>query len=366
MNIILVLSQLQCGGAERVASQLYVLLRRHGYDVSFIILNQVDSQIFNHINKAHIYQLGTMPNGKLSGNKVRIKFIRQTVQHLSPDVIASFIDTTNILTILSCIGLKIPVIISERNNPKKSKMSKIWFLLRKLTYPLADALVVPNEGLKKACLPYHKRIRVIPNLLTLDVISSKEETKMRIIAVGSLSSQKRFDILIDAIGMLKRECQLENYSVSIYGEGPLRAKLQAQIDAQQLDSIITLHGQTAAIQDEYAKADIFVLSSDYEGQPNVLIEAMSSGLACIATDCPYGPNELIDNGQDGFLVPVGSSDQLAVALKQLIDNPLLISQFGCSARRKIDTIFNDNQIVTQWLQLFNSLCSKHEPHHSSF
>lgn len=368
MRLLIVIGQMQCGGAEYVVYNLFSTFELVGLQVRLVVLGKFDDKSFSNLrDKDIVFYQSAGRKSKLYTNLQKVKFIKSNIIEFDANFILGFIDSTNILTLLASIGLKIPVIISERNNPELSKMSKIWFYLRRMVYPFAGSLVIANDGLKKYChsKKYNRRIDIIPNIIKPLSKRSSDKSFKKIIAVGSLSSQKRFDKLISAINHLYGHNKLSGFEVDIFGEGRLRSCLQNQINEAGLSNIIKLRGQSSQIEKKYIQSDIFVLCSDYEGQPNVLLEAMSCGLACISTDCDYGPREIIKHGYDGLLVPVDDIDQLSSGIYQLISNQELRNKLGKAARKKIKAEFSQEVVIHKWLDLFKELTQKNACHCSS-
>lgn len=356
MKVLIVIGQMLCGGSERVVYNLYRNIISTGHRVVIVVLGRVDYDSFPLLRTENlIIYSGSKNKGKVKSNYRKTKFIRFCIKSQKPDVILSFIDVTNVLSIMARRFIKIPLVISERNNPDCSKMSSSWFFLRNCVYRFADSLVVANYGLKKLCSMRFKvkRIDVIPNLINLKNIRKK--SKKRIIAVGSLSQQKRFDLLVEAMHILKLEGRLKEYKLHIFGEGPEYKFLKKLIKEKELSDTVFLRGQSNRILDEYAASDIFVLSSDYEGQPNVLLEAMSIGLACISTRCDFGPEELIKNGDDGILVDTKSAGQLSSAIEKLITDINFREDMGRRAKIKIYQKFSEENLLEEWFKLFKIL-----------
>lgn len=220
---------------------------------------------------------------------------------------------------------------------------------------MANSLLVANQGMKNLCLKRFKLkcIDIVPNLMHLQ--SKKLQPHNRMIAVGSLTRQKRFDILIDTMTLLKKANKLNGFKLNIFGDGPLYDELSKQIKRNNVADVVHLCGQTSDIASEYTSAKIFVLSSDYEGQPNVLLEAMNAGLACIATRCDFGPEEIIQNGVNGLLVNVGDSKEIAKAIAKLINSSQLREELGKNAKNTINKEFSPEVVIQQWLKLLNGL-----------
>ncbi len=367
MKIVIIIAQMLCGGAEHVVLNLLNMFNIEGMQTKFIVLGNVDFEIFPVMSKINFVQFHCQKKSNpLFINRAKVKFIRDVVIDFNTDIVLSFIDATNVLALLATRGLKIPVIISERNNPDRSKMSRIWFYLRSIMYPFATSLVVANEGLKNICKDkkFNKRIDVIPNLMKCNKEGYILNRHKKIIAVGSLSSQKRFDLLIDAFSQLHQRNRLDGYQLSIFGEGPLRAVLQKQIDGYGLQAEIQLQGASHDIFKEYCNSSIFVLCSDYEGQPNVLLEAMSCGLACIASDCDFGPREVIIPDENGLLVPTNDVLSLAHSIERLILDDGLQIKLGKKAQQTISSHFSYHSVSMQWINLFKDVV-KNEYHSTS-
>lgn len=368
MRIVIVIAQMLCGGAERVVYNLSLALNQSSHNVSLIVLGDVDTVLYPGLNDI---QFNKMPHAssesKLKSNLSKIKYIRNQISIINPDIVLSFIDSTNVLTFFATRGLKIPFVASERNNPDKSKMSRVWYYLRRFCYPFIDSLVVANEGLKKHChmKKFNKRIDVIPNLMTIMTTDSTENRQNRIIAVGSLTLQKRFDLLLSAIAQLRVEQRLQDYKLVIFGEGPLKETLQKQITDSKLENVVELRGQSFDLMREYKASRIFVLCSDYEGQPNVLLEAMGCGLACIATNCNFGPAEIISNDANGLLIPLNDINALRNAIDCLIHDVSLRTEFVNNACTLIKDEFSQDVIVNKWISLFEQLKYKNERQHTA-
>lgn len=342
-----------CGGAEKVVYILFQMLEKKSIESRLVVLGGIDLKQFPLLDSDRVLQYqNENVGGKIKNNIDKVLFIRKKVQKEKPSAVLSFIDTTNILTILSTLFLSVPVFISERNNPLRSTMSPPWYVLRKAVYRYSKALIVANSGMKKKCMEAFKtkKIIIIPNLMRLNDLERKGGR--RLIAVGSLTAQKRFDLLIESIRILANRNSLCGFTLDIYGKGPLYGDLYKLIKQKGLSEIISLKGQTDDIWREYASSDIFVLSSDYEGQPNVLLEAMSMGLSCISTRCDFGPAELITHGKDGLLVDVNDPWDLALSIEKLIRDEKLRDFIGEHARLKIKAEFSEEKVLQTWSSLF--------------
>lgn len=343
MKILFIISSLSSGGAERVLTTLANHWTKKGWDIEIFSLSsekmfyKVDSNIKIYSSRNY-YQNSTL-------NYLRqLLDIRKTAQISQPDIIISFLNLMNISTLISTIGLKTPVIISERNNFDTLK-SKFWRALRRITYPHSKGMVVLSQY-DFDQYTYVKSKKIIINPLDmnklLDVnIQDKENL---IIAVGSLSTkQKGFDMLIEALSSV----EIKNWKVMIIGEGKERENLEALIHKYQLQDSVLLIGRKDNVFDYYKRASIFVLSSRYEGFPNVLNEAMAHGCACVAFNCKTGPSEMIENHINGFLVEANNTNSLSKKISTLIDKQALRESFSEEAM-KIRKKNNLEKISLQW------------------
>ena len=195
-------------------------------------------------------------------------------------------------------------------------------------------------------------VTVIPNPCSLDgqKVSIKSAKSKTILAVGRLHEQKGFDLLLQAWKPIEKT--YSDWSLRIVGEGPKRAELEAQIESQGLKRVV-LAGATNNVLDEYEAASIFVLSSRYEGLPLALIEAMWSGLPCIAFDCPQGPAELLAEDR-GWLVPNGDIAELTAQIAYALSHPEEALKCAQKAQIFAQTTYSEAAIMPQWVQLIES------------
>lgn len=195
-------------------------------------------------------------------------------------------------------------------------------------------------------------VTVIPNPCSLDgqKVSIKSAKSKTILAVGRLHEQKGFDLLLQAWKPIEKT--YSDWSLRIVGEGPKRAELEAQIESQGLKRVV-LVGATNNVLDEYEAASIFVLSSRYEGLPLALIEAMWSGLPCIAFDCPQGPAELLAEDR-GWLVPNGDIAELTAQIAYALSHPEEALKRAQKAQSFAQTTYSEAAIMPQWVQLIES------------
>ena len=216
-----------------------------------------------------------------------------------------------------------------------------------------------TPSIKIICLiPNTRSVNVIPNPVNpLYIGNQKTEYNAdshKIVAAGRLSEQKNYKMMIDAVKLASDE--YPDVLLQIYGGGELEDQLCSYIKEQGLDSNVKLMGRSDELYQVYKAADLFVMSSDYEGMPNALAEAMAIGLPCISTDCKTGPRDLIDDGKNGFLVPCKNPESLAQKIKEVF---ALSSQeqknIGENAKNKIKSFCGEESSLNKLIALIESL-----------
>ena len=239
---------------------------------------------------------------------------------------------------------------TERNNPYRYKSDKLNSFLKKTSAVLLDGFVFqtkesagyyPKSVLKKGCVIQNAVFN--PLVYKIEPCSEKEKV---IYGVGRLSGQKRFDLLIKAFCEVHRD--FPDYSLVIFGEGDERENLQAIIDSEGISEFACLAGNDPKAVEKVAKGSVFVLSSDYEGMPNVLMEAMAVGTPCVSTMCKMGPEELIDDGVNGILVNTGSQKEITQAVIRILSDKLLADRLSENSRNILKTN-NISAITDKWL-----------------
>lgn len=359
MRILLVLPEFGPGGAERVASLLANEWAKRGQEVSVTCFWGRDEKTFYSLHHAVDYKALDFPNiaspSPFQSRVRRYHRFRQHIKNKSPDVVISFLTRPNVLTLLASRGLGVPVVVAERNHPKLRKVAPGWRFLRNMLYPRADALVVQTEQV----LQHYSHIApkntiVIPNpvrgTIARKAAPRKKPTKKRgrIVAAGRLVHQKGFDLLLEAFSNLAREYPL--WELEIWGEGEDRANLEDMRDRLGLAGRVRFPGVTSDLRQRMRDGDLFVLSSRYEGFPNVLLEAMASGLPVVGFDCPYGPSEIVKDGENGVLVDPEDVDGLARAIDRLILNPELRAELSANAVGSLDS-YRLGNVLEQWNNL---------------
>jgi len=359
LTVTLVIAHLGLGGAERMLALLANHWASKGWHVTFITLDHGGGPHFYPLDPSIIYiDFGWSQVWKSAIPKLRLLYtlmvLRRALKCTKPDVILSFLNTTNVSVLMATYKMGVPVIVSERNDPSYDMINNKWERLRRWFYPTASCVVAQTQTAFNYFSPrVRKRGRIIPNPvllppnggMTIGMPDKSVATKKTIIAVGRLAEQKGFDLLLEAFAKIAPSHV--DWSLTIWGEGDDRSHLEAMACELGLHDRVHLPGKTQQIYERLRQADIFVLSSRYEGFPNALCEAMACGLPVISFDCPSGPNEIIRNGIDGLLVPPGDVKQLAATLQQLINDTELRSRLSGKAPQILER-FSFEKVIGMW------------------
>lgn len=362
IRLAIVIDDLAGGGAARVAAILGNRWAEKGWAIYMLTSDDgANPPLYTiHENIQHL-PLSAYSNSRNAFHSIwlnmkRIRTLRRAIGNCAPDVVISFLDRNNVLTLLATYGMGVPVIVSERIDPHMEKIGRVWETLRSLTYLRASCLVVQTE---RAGMFFssqvQKNMRIIPNpvIIPAQVLHERNSVNKKVIlAMGRLTEQKGFDLLIDAFAQVAQ--RHSKWHLVIYGEGLERWALEKLIEKRGLSSRVQLPGITIKPFEEMARAELFVLSSRYEGFPNVLCEAMACGLAVISFDCPSGPREIIRDGVDGVLVLPGDVNALATALDDLMANPEKREQMSIRAPEVLER-FSLKKIMEMWEQLIEEV-----------
>jgi glycosyltransferase involved in cell wall biosynthesis len=362
-RIAVVLSALAAGGSERVISLLVNHWAAQGRDVTLISFDTRDTPPFFPIDqRVDLRQLGLASGqqhklASLMQMTRRVRILRTIFREKKPDLILSFLTKINVLTMIASRGLKIPVIVSERNNPQRQGFARIWVLLRNLLYPSAARLVAMTKRAIDA-IPANIRpvTSVIPNPVVLPEGWQVRRGSKRLVAVGRLVEQKGFDLLIEAFSRIAKE--LPDWRLVIWGEGPLRMDLERQRDKLGLGSRVSLPGVTTRPGLWVEDADVFVLSSRFEGWGIALTEAMAAGLPAVSFDCPFGPAEMITSGVDGILVPPEDVSALAEVLRTVMSDAAMRERLG-NAGRESSRRFQAANVLAAWDDVVAETCRRY-------
>lgn len=200
-------------------------------------------------------------------------------------------------------------------------------------------------------------IEVIPNAAMHVSDTYSDVMNKRVIAVGRLDYQKGFDRLIQAWQLVQHTGKFTDWKLDIFGQGEWQEMLQQMIDKAELQNTVCLNRPTKQIGEEYVKSDMLVMSSNYEGFPMVMIEAMACGLPVVSFDYKCGPKDIIQSGINGLLVPNGDIQALADAMMKVMEDEAYRKMLSLNARKVVDT-YSEQAVMSQWIRLFTSITAK--------
>ena len=353
-RLSIVTSALGAGGAERVIS----LLARHwverGWKVTIIAFDRPGDPVYHPLHPEVALVRLDLPGGAIAVPR-RVRALRAALKRERPDIAIGFLTKINALLLAAAIGISIPLLVSERNNPSKQGAHPAWNRALRLLYRRADAIICQTAA-SVACLPakVRGRVRVIANpIMPPEATPAASDSAIgKLVAVGRLTEQKGFDLLIDAFARIAG--RHPGWTLDIWGEGGEREALEEAIAAHGLAGRVRLPGVSVRPGGWAEGASAFVLSSRYEGFPNVLGEAMALGLPSLAFACDFGPSELVDDSRNGLLVRAGDVAALADGLDRLLGDAPLRARLGAAAR-SVAVRLGLDRIAGQWDSVIETL-----------
>lgn len=357
MKVIFVCGNLSNGGAQRSITIISEELSQLGYDTAIIAFYK--SNFDYHVDeKVRIrFLCDDEKHYKCISEWKRLKLLRKVLKDERPNIAIGYIQGGYAL-FLASLGMNFIKVATLRNHPKAVfSMSGLRGFINRLWFNRASFVIVQNKMQVELLKKYVKnKTIVIPN-----AVKQYEKTKyiyrqslQNIIMIGRLTRQKNYLMVLYTLDMLIKK----NYiiTLNIYGKGEEEDNIKKKIKELNLDNYVSLHGWTDDIQSALCMNDLYVLTSDYEGMPNSLLEAMSIGIPCISTDCETGPSDIISNGIDGYLVPVGDSDALFDKIEMLImSSEQYREQLGYNAKKKISQYYAVEKIVEKWDYMIKSI-----------
>lgn len=348
-KIIFFIGTLGNGGAERVVS----ILSRHcvSLEIPVEIVLYYDEKPFYDIHPE--VKITYIERETKSKNILKNLIWLRRYLIKNADIVISFLAQFNMIALTAAFGTKIPVIVADRNDPRHMPKQAPVRIARNWLYHLADVVVVQTRHNKDYFSKrLQKKCRIIYNPVDLQDkkgMAMRTEKKRRIVSAARLMKQKNQLMLIESFAKIKRD--FPDYTLTIYGEGPFRDTLEVRIKELDLTDSVFLPGKVQNVFDCIADADLFVLSSDFEGMPNALIEAMCLGLPVISTKVS-GATDLIEHGHNGLLSEVGNTQQLTECMHRMLADPEL--RLRCAGNAlEINERLQVDGIVRQWLECFD-------------
>ena len=366
MRLIIFISSMRGGGAERVTANLANHWAAQGWKVTIVTLALLSDDFYELSPAVTRIALALDGNSRNSlvgivQNLRRVLAIRRVLRQIQPDIALGMMTTANVLLAIASLGLtQIRTVGSERTHPPQNPLGTVWERLRSYSYARLDAVVAQtNEGAE--WLKAHtsaQRVVAIPNPVGWPLASHLPQLAVKnvcrtgrslLLAVGRLSDEKQFGLLLDCFGSLAS--RHPDWDLVILGEGLLRSALERQAKEAGLEKRVFLPGKAGNVGDWYQHADLFVLSSRFEGFPNTLVEAMAYGLPTVSFDCDTGPRDIIRHQVDGLLVSPMNANSLTAALDQLLGDGALRQCFAARAV-EVRERFAMEGIANKWERLF--------------
>lgn len=364
------------GGMERVLANKANYLVKHGFQVTIVTTDQCGREVYFPLDaKIQQYDLGINYAKSSKSNIVStvIRHLIKTYQHkkrlsrllarLRADIVVSmFCNEINFLYKINDGSSKVVEIHFSRHFRQWYNRKALWRLVNKYRDWREGRLVKHYD--RFVVLTQQDRLTwgnldnicVIHNAVVIQPTELAVLTNKTVLAVGRLSHQKGYDMLLEAWKQVTKVCPDWKLKI-VGGDGDEKVHLQQLVKLSHLESTVEMPGATSCVVQEYLDSSIFVMSSRYEGLPMVLLEAAACGLPLVSFDCPCGPAEVIQNGRNGLLVEMGNINELANAIVMLIRNPNVRVKMGQQAHESLVN-FSEERIMLQWITLFQQVCKQ--------
>ena len=360
-KILFVLPRMGGGGAERVTALVANALSKQGNDVTLFTL--VGGESFYPLEAGITYKsvditvnrknnLTTYASEAVALPKSFFA-IRKLIKNGHYDIVISMLVETDII-VGACkwTGLQFMHVCSERNDPTRRSRNQLRIL--NSIYSKANLFISQSNMVADYYkdIPKNKKV-VISNPINPETLPERPKSlTKRVVAVGKLMDQKNFPLLINSFALIVND--FDDYVLDIYGEGERRPQLEKLIRSLKMEDKIRLLGASKQVQHDIADAELFVMSSDYEGFPNVLLEAMAIGIPVISTDFATGVARELVGEENGFIVPVGSVEGMANAIKRMLSEDSLRQQMGINNREKAKNYYT-SEIIKKWNEALETI-----------
>ncbi len=370
MRLLFFIYSMSGGGAERVTANLANYWANKGWDITVVTLASQDHDFYKLkpvVKRISLNLAGESSNVVVGlwRNLRRVMALRCVLREIQPDIALGMMTTANVLLVLAMCGLPYGHAIgSEHIHPPRSPLGILWEELRRYCYGrLAAVVALTRESADwlRVCTNA-RRVVVIPNAapwpLPVQEPNMGPEAicpsgRRLLLAVGRLDAQKGFDWLVEVFTRLAP--RHFNWDLVILGEGPQRSVLETRVRAARLEKRVFLPGRVGNVGEWYERADLYVMSSRFEGFPNTLAEALAHGLPAVSFDCDTGPRDIVRHEVDGLLVPPGDTTALEAALDRVMGDEALRLRF---AERAVEARerFSLDRIAGMWEELFEEVC----------
>ena len=355
-KVLFVIPSLSNGGAEKVVSRLSSGLSERAYDVTILTFYKNDNEYLVNENVKRISLSDNEKDYEKIGLLKRLRLIRKIIKNNKPDEILCFLNHVCIYTFISLIFTRYRkrITFTERCNPKHSnpKIIRIKNILQKFV----KRIVVQNNGQKGLLTKKEKKKSyVISNPIDdryLDFNKILNTEPINIISLGRLLDQKDYPLAINAFNDVLKK--YPNLIYHIYGKGEDKDKIEKLIKELNLEGKVILEGFTTDINEVYENADIYLMTSKFEGMPNALAESMAVGIPSISIDCEFGPSDLIDNEDMGILVKEHTIEAVEKALLHMIENYNVYISKSKYVKETMKERYSLGKITNEWIKVIEN------------
>jgi glycosyltransferase involved in cell wall biosynthesis len=353
------------GGAERVVTNLANQFASEGYTV-YVATEWYDENEFEldpRVTRVHVgLREGDDKKSRVTKFLLRVKYLKEFVKQYNPDVLVAFAHRANYRALMAAGNSKIPVVISIRINPIGYYDAFSDAVQIKWLFPKAAGCVYQTQEQKDFFKPYlQDNSRIIMNPINPKYFGNGRPANIEkaVVHHARLVDFKNQPMLVRAF--LKVHDKHPDYVLRIYGpdsQDGTKEILEKLIADNHAEEYVFLMGPSNNLEVEIPKGEVYAYSSDYEGMPNSLLEAMAMGMPVVSTDCPCGgPRTVIRDGENGFLIPVGDEDALADRICRLIEDKELAKSFGEKAK-EIEKVASVEAIYEQWKEYLEGICAE--------
>lgn len=354
-SVLFIIDYLDFGGAGKMMKYVANICANHFDDISLLSLYEKERS-GSLSEKVKFYSLEESQTGGALWRINLIKKLRGKIKAIRPDVVCTFVSDTCFSVRLATLGMNLKVVSAERGDPYTNTFP--WTILVKWAYVYSNYCFFQLE---KARDYYGDRVArksfVIPNVFIAKPGNTpyRGERKKTIVSAGRFVKEKGYDVLIKAFAKV-HEIHPE-YTMTIYGEGTLIDQYHKLAKELGVDGLITYPGYVKDVAASVREDGVFVLPSRYEGIPNSLIEALSVGIPCVATDCsPGGPMFLTKGGKNGLIVPIDDIEAMTEAILRIIENPQMTKELEANGPEIVNEL-KDEVISNMWLNAFDKIFS---------
>lgn len=350
MKVTFLIPSMSGGGAERVISILADEFVKKGLEVS-ILMTAGNECVYDLDPHVRLFQAGEKTGGSIVKRISRLIKMRQYFRANRDNILIAFEPDAAFWSSIAKTGLSVPMLSSERNDPASFGNSKA----RAIAYHNSSGIVFQTQEAREYFpVQIQKKGWVIPNPLRDDLpVPYTGERKKTIVCVGRFEEQKNHKLLLKAYAKFSEKHP--EYTLHLYGRGSLEGEIRMLADMLHIENSVVFEGFKKNITAEILDAGMFVLSSDYEGISNSLLEAMAVGMPVISTDCPCGGSRMcIQDGVNGCLVPVGDAEALAASMERIAEDVDFSARLGKEAAG-IRTAFSAEVIAEKWIAVLTQI-----------